>query len=48
MKTYNQPKVDFLTLEVKNDVCVSFGMDAASPVSDPGISIGGGGKIVSD
>jgi len=48
MKTYIQPKVDFLTLEVINDVCVTFDTNAASPVPQTGITIGGGGIVVSE
>jgi len=49
MKKYNQPKVDFISMEVKNDICVSLGINAASPApTGTGIKIGGSGKVTSD
>lgn len=47
-KNYNQPKVDFLTLVVKNNVCQTFGVESASPAGGTGIIIGGSGQVISD
>jgi len=46
MKTYIEPKVDFITLAVKNDICVAFGTNAASPVPQNAIKINSGGTQI--
>ncbi len=48
MKSYIQPKVDYITLEVKNDVCVAFGMDPVSGPQPVGLTIGGSSVVTSD
>ncbi len=49
MKSYIQPKVDYITLEVKNDVCLSFGVDPVSAGPQPvGLMIGSSSVVTSD